>query len=370
VTNGSGTVAGSNVASIAVNCVDVAGPPPPQETAKFGVGGTIRGVVGTGLTLRLNGVEDLPIASNGAFAFDTRLPAGATYAVAIRQAPANPSQSCTIARGSGTIAADVTNIEVTCAGVSRTVGGAVSGLIGDGLVLQNNGADDLRIESNGPFTFGRALADGSGYRVTVRTRPSNPSQTCTIANGAGTLAGANVTDVSVVCETSNFTVGGTVSGLAGSRLILRNNGGDEITIDENGRFTFPTGLPSGARYDVAIASQPVNPAQECNVSHGSGTVGGNDVTSVDVRCATAGFKVGVRVDHLRGDGLVLQNNGGDDLHIGSNGRFNFPTPLPSGSSYNVTVARQPTHPSQSCRVEHGSGTVRDKDVRDPRVRCH
>lgn len=46
---------------------------------------------------------------------------------------------------------------------SYTVGGAVTGLAGATVVLQNNGTDDLRLSADGPFTFATALADGSVY---------------------------------------------------------------------------------------------------------------------------------------------------------------------------------------------------------------
>jgi trimeric autotransporter adhesin len=360
IANGSGTVAGSNIATVAVSCAGLA-------AGTFRIGGSVNGMAGTGLSLRLNGSEDLPIASNGAFAFATRLPAGTPYEVVIGTKPTNPAQDCTISRGSGTIAGDVANIAIQCAALTYSVGGSVNGLPGSGLVLENNGADPLRIDANGPFTFGRKLADGAAYQVAVRTQPA--SGTCTIGNGAGTIRGANVANVSVSCNTSDFTIGGTVSGLSGSHLVLRNNGGDNVTIDSNGSFTFPTALPSGASYSVTIAEQPVNPSQQCSVSNGSGTVGNGNVTGIRVECRTVGFKIIVKVSHLQAYGLVLQNNGGDDLAIASNGEHTFPTALPSGASYDVTVSRQPFFPPQECRVEHGSGTVRDKDVKEPKVEC-
>jgi hypothetical protein len=43
---------------------------------------------------------------------------------------------------------------------SFTVSGTVSGLTGNGLVLQNNGADDKSIKANGYFTFTTAIVSG------------------------------------------------------------------------------------------------------------------------------------------------------------------------------------------------------------------
>ena len=99
-----------------------------------------------------------------------------------------------------------------------TIGGTVAGLAGSGLVLQNNGGDDLAVSVAGAFTFGTSVDSGSPYNVTVRTQPASPSQTCTVASAAGT-ATANVTSVTVTCSTSTFSVGGSVSGLSGGGLV-------------------------------------------------------------------------------------------------------------------------------------------------------
>ena len=72
---------------------------------------------------------------------------------------------------------------------------------------------------------------------------------------------------------------------------------------------------------------------------------------------------------LEGSGLVLQNNGTDDLPINSDGPFEFPTPLTPGTFYDVTVAANPTSPGQTCSVANGSGQVPDQDVTDVVVTC-
>lgn len=77
-----------------------------------------------------------------------------------------------------------------------SIGGTVSGLTGDGLTLQNNGADRLAAAGDGPFTFVTELSDGSDYLVTVT------GQTCNVANASGTLTGSDVDDVSVTCFTT------------------------------------------------------------------------------------------------------------------------------------------------------------------------
>jgi len=82
------------------------------------------------------------------------------------------------------------------------VGGDVSGLVGS-LSLQNNGADEITLNMDGPFTFS-AQHDGSTYEVTISSQPA--SQVCTVANGSGTLAGIN--NVSVSCKADNIFTNG------------------------------------------------------------------------------------------------------------------------------------------------------------------
>ena len=52
--------------------------------------------------------------------------------------------------------------------------------------------------ANGSFTFATPLAGGAAYSVTVKTNPSG--QTCTVSDGSGTVASANVTNVAVSCD--------------------------------------------------------------------------------------------------------------------------------------------------------------------------
>ena len=88
------------------------------------------------------------------------------------------------------------------------VGGTISGLAGSGLVLQNNGSNNLTVSANASsFTFTTALASGTPYSVTVLTQPTNPNQTCVVTSGNGTV-NSNITNVSVACTTNTYTIGG------------------------------------------------------------------------------------------------------------------------------------------------------------------
>lgn len=166
----------------------------------------------------------------------------------------------------------------------HTIGGTVSGLKGSGLLLQDNGGDTLKISGNGNFTFATSVAGGDPFNVTVSTQPTNPSQTCTVAHGSGMVSGDDITNVAITCATNSFTVGGTVSGLTGSGLVLADNGANDTPVAKNGPFTFTAALASGNAYSVTVATQPTNPPQTCVVSNGSGTIGTANVPSIAVFC--------------------------------------------------------------------------------------
>jgi uncharacterized delta-60 repeat protein len=82
-----------------------------------------------------------------------------------------------------------------------TIGGTVSGLEGSGLVLTNDFTDDVS-PGNGPFAFDRRYEDATFYSVRVSTQPASPVQVCTVGNGTGVIAAADVTDVAVTCTTA------------------------------------------------------------------------------------------------------------------------------------------------------------------------
>jgi sugar lactone lactonase YvrE len=163
-----------------------------------------------------------------------------------------------------------------------TIGGTVSGLNGT-LVLHNNGGNALPVSSSGSFVFNASLATGRSYSVTVPSQPA--AQTCTVTNGSGTVNAASITNIQIACSNNTYAVGGTVSGLNGT-LVLRNNGGDDLSVSANGSFTFSTALNNETAYSVTVSSQPS--LQICTIVNGSGTIQTANVTNVQVSCALAG----------------------------------------------------------------------------------
>jgi len=242
-----------------------------------------------------------------------------------------------------------------------TVGGAVAGVTGAGLVLQDNGGNDLTVSANAAtFTFTAPVASGDVYSVTVLTQPAGAN--CTVSNGDG-KATANVTNVSVMCSPL-YSIGGTITGLTGPGLVLQDNGGDNLAVSANAAtFTFATPLSSGSAYGITVLTQPIG--ENCAVANGSGTASAN-VTNASVVC-TQFYAIGGTITGLHGTGLVLQDNGGDNLAVSANAAtFAFATPLVGGSTYSVTVLTQPA--GENCTVSNGSGSV-STDVSNANILC-
>lgn len=191
--------------------------------------------------------------------------------------------SCSVIESSPTDMASGPDLTMVVMGEAHSVGGSVSGLKGQGLQLQLNGAGVLPVNTAGPFTFPKNVEVGQQYTVTVLAQPISPAQTCTVMSGSGVMGSANVTDVSVVCANDGFKVGGNVSGLVGT-VVLQNNAGDDLSASANGSFTFATEVAIGASYAVTVKTHPVN--QICTVAAGTGSITNAAVSNVAVTCGT------------------------------------------------------------------------------------
>jgi Galactose oxidase, central domain len=248
------------------------------------ISGTVTGLTGTGMVLQDNGGDDLTIIANGTFTFKTAV--SGAYAVTIKTQPSGPTQNCTVAFGSGTATANVTNVQINC-GSGLTVGGTVSGLIGSGLVLQNNGTNNFQVTGTGnvPFTFSSPITAGTTYAVTILSQPTTPAQVCAVVNGTGTVKG-NVTNVEVICTQPGFTIGGSVVGLVegpGDTLELQNNAGDDLFVTGDTTFTFPTKVTNGGIYNVLTFLPPHSQPQPCDEFFYTG-IATSDVSGVIIDC--------------------------------------------------------------------------------------
>ena len=163
----------------------------------------------------------------------------------------------------------------------------VTGLKGAGLVLTNGADEKVSIGADGRFSFATPLPAGSSYAVSVATQPAAPKQICTVSNASGTVGNSDIDDVAVLCSVESFVVGGTVTGLGGSGLVLQNNAADDLRVEADGSFRFAVPVASDASYAVTVKTQPTFISQICTVANGNGMASAAASSAVTVNCVLA-----------------------------------------------------------------------------------
>ena len=167
--------------------------------ASYDVSGTISNLNTDGLVLA-NGGVNLPIKSGQtSFTFAKRIDYGTDYNITVQSQPAH--MNCTISGGTGS-AGHYLSIQaaVLCTQNSYTVGGTVTGLTADGLVLINGNAQTAVAKDSTTFTLGSRIPDGDTYGISVFAQPTGLK--CSVApnTGVGTMGEANVTTVQIACN--------------------------------------------------------------------------------------------------------------------------------------------------------------------------
>ncbi|MEE4203257.1 MAG: choice-of-anchor U domain-containing protein [Halieaceae bacterium] len=245
------------------------------------------------------------------------------------------------------------------------------------------------------FTFGTsAVSFGESNKVvTVRSGNASSTQGDAIAaiahtteglEGGDTLGGVTCrayTDRSYSTELTPATPPGTyVTRCFGGTINDVAPATSYVVGYVNGTYTVNAPPPPadgvcGADNGQTLASTPTN---LCAVGTSSGVSGTGDWTwtcqgvnggaSANCSAAILTNTVGGNASGIaNGQSVVLQNNGGDDLTVSSNGAFTFATAINSGADYSVTVLTQPAN--QTCLVTGGSGTNPGVDVTSVTVSC-
>src|SRR4051794_8218072 len=94
------------------------------------------------------------------------------------------------------------------AGRLYSIGGTVQGLEGATMKLAKNATEVLNVTKDGPFAFEKKLADAETYIVTPLL--TSDKRTCTVQRGEGHVAGADVTDIAVVCPSAQASLSNLV----------------------------------------------------------------------------------------------------------------------------------------------------------------
>jgi uncharacterized repeat protein (TIGR03803 family) len=195
-----------------------------------------------------------------------------SYSVVVRTQPKN--FTCTVSNGAGPLGAGpVTDIAVTCAQSAFTLGGSISGLVSNGLIL-SNGGETLKVLANATtFTLPSAVATGATYSISVVSSPA--AVRCTVSNGSGVMSDRPMMNVGVTCGPATMSQLYSFEGVPdGARPQYSS-----LIQGKDGNFYGTT--PSGGAHDAGTVFR-LTPAGEATVlwSFGAGTDGNNPYSTL------------------------------------------------------------------------------------------
>ena len=151
---------------------------------------------------------------------------------------------------------------------------------------------------------------------------------------------------------TTYAVGGTVSGLTASGLVLGYSGDNgrtgSLAVSASGSFTFSaatTGAVAGTRYTVTATAQPANQTCTVDPATATGLVANADVTSVRVICVA---------------GSQQPPPGGTSANCmipvpGFNGTYAISGQ--SGANYRISVTGSASAPVETSTLDANGGTV-------------
>ena len=175
-----------------------------------------------------------------------------------------------------------------------------------------------------------------------------------IASGCG----GTVDDATIEVKLSGMRATNTV--------VLQNNGADDLTLKQNGDYSFAKKLGPSTSYNVTVAKQPLG--QNCSVARGNGTIvyTADGALPVLVSCQDSASLVGTLTGLKDGLKLVV-SDGQANFTLIANGDFAVSDVKPVGSPYALSVATQPM--GQTCTVTNGTGTIPASGVTAISINC-
>lgn len=163
----------------------------------------------------------------------------------------------------------------------------------------------------------------------LESRKAGTAAACIAVLHLAACGGGNGSGGSTPPPVVTYVVGGSVTGLSGSELVLVN-GADQLSVAANGSFAFNTGLPGGAAYDVRVLKDPIDRDTGALTAAGTAPVAGVPGAiatrgRVLLVLNTTGLRVSsFLVDAARG-ALTPESTGASPvaIDIDRNGRFAY-----------------------------------------------
>lgn len=163
--------------------------------------------------------------------------------------------------------------------------GQIFGLTKPGLVLENrSNGDTLNVAAyQTSFVMNKRVDNDESFDIQVKTQPAGA--VCTPQFNRGRTGAYSIQSIEINCVTNTYQLGGTISGLTGTGLVLIN-GDDKLTVTPGATsFIMPKKVPDGSPYGLVIFTQPAG--QTCAFTSGAstGTLGtGDQLNAVHITC--------------------------------------------------------------------------------------
>ena len=322
----------------------------------YSIGGTVSGLnEGESVVLQNNGADDETVSENAAFTFDTEIDEGTEYTISVLTQP--DFQTCTVSNATGEIAADVTNVSVSCS--SNLTFFATAEVNGDSVgdrdtadarcaaLIGTEGYPTAAICPDVHALLSFSAADDIADFTSVYSYPSNKI----IASVDNTKVGDNFADIldesidSSVADANITTDDYWTYSDADGTYEGRNCTADEAAFRGSSSFSDNFWLSA-----IGADCTNINEATLCLC---------NSVKTYQIGGTLSGL----------GDDLTvtLQNNASDDITLSANGSYRFVTELADDAEYEVTVSTQPD--GQTCTVSNGDSAIDAADVSNINIAC-
>ncbi|TGN19027.1 LamG-like jellyroll fold domain-containing protein [Leptospira idonii] len=358
---------------------------------------SVTGLAGSGFTLLNNGGDSLTVSGSGnvTAAFSQTMTEG-TYNVTMQTQPSNVWQTCTLdsaGSNTGTAAPPFPRkytIAYTCVTNQYAVKAYVTNLVTTPaptgtLVVQESVGGGSAVDITSITTSATAatlstLFSGSSYNISINSSPSYHN--CNVVGATGTVGGGDVI-VQVDCAANNVSVGGSISGLLGTGLVITaNGGGGQNQTITAGSSTYAFSLAHGTSLTLTISSQPQGPTywQTCTFT-GTGTATSSSYTidagnvaatnAINIQCVNNEYLVNLQFTGISATdtGTISFATGSQTLtavdSTSAQGIVSFPTAVSSGSTYGVVITGisfAAAGNSKSCTVVGGTGTIQNSAV--------
>jgi len=358
VTGTTSSTIASDISDLAVECLPT-----------YSVGGTatLNGATGVEMGVMM---QIKMLNADGAYTFSTELVSGDTYQVTVGWIP---NFECTLSGStSGTIAADVTDVDLVCLptfslGGSSTLNGAT------GVEVSVNQPSDTpqtaTLNVDGSWTFANELASGDTYVVSLSSQPL--SHTCTLGGSSDVAITADTTDLTVTCTVNTYELGGSTTNLNGATPEVRveysfSNTVQTKTLASDGVWTFDNELTHEDAYTVTVTSPT---GFDCSLIGSASSTITADTDDIVVECLPT-FVLGGSAT-LNGATPQVSVEYGPSNTVQtkalSSSAWTFDDELTQGHAYAVTV----TSPTDYVCTLVGSttGTVAAADINDLVIEC-